>query len=119
MKLIVISIIIMIKITIYQNHSRQYLGFCCNGHAEYAEYGEDIVCAAVSVLVLNTLNAIEAFTSEKFDSRTEQKNGLIDIRFRQPAGHDAELLLKTMVLGLQDIQRNYGTDYSFLLFKEV
>lgn len=109
----------MITVTIYQNHSGQYKGFHCIGHAQYAAYGEDIVCAGVSVLVINTLNAIEAFTQETFDAKTDQKSGLIDIRFRQSIGHDAKLLLDTMILGLQDIQDKYGTDYSFLTFKEV
>lgn len=109
----------MITITIYQNQAKQYVGFHCIGHAEYAEPGEDIVCAGVSTLVINTLNAIETFTQESFDAETDRTSGLIDIHFHQPAGHDAQLLLDTMVLGLQDIQNNYGTDYSFITFKEV
>ncbi len=109
----------MITITIFQNQSGQYMGFHCIGHAEYAAYGEDLVCAGVSTLVINTLNAIEAFTQEVFDAETDQKSGLIDIRFRHPVKHDAKLLIDTMILGLQDIQDRYGADYSFLTFKEV
>lgn len=109
----------MIIITIYQNKQGQYTRFSCIGHAEYADAGKDIVCAGVSVLVLNTVNAIDAFTEEAFDADTDQASGLIDIRFRQPVGHDAKLLIDTMVLGLQDIQKNYGIDYSLLNFKEV
>ena len=55
----------------------------------------------------------------QFFTLTLQPNKKIDIRFERPVGHDAALLLDTMVLGLQDIQNNYGTDYSFLNFKEV
>lgn len=109
----------MISITIYQNKQKQYTGFTCIGHAGYASAGEDIVCAGVSVLVLNTVNAIEAFTEDKFDASAEQESGLIDIRFRHPVGHDTRLLLDVMILGLQDIQKNYGTKYSLLNFKEV
>lgn len=109
----------MIAITIYQNKQGQYTRFSCVGHAKYADAGEDIVCAGVSALVLNTVNAIDAFTDEAFEADTDQASGLIDIRFRQPVGHDAKLLIDTMALGLQDIQKNYGTDYSLLNFKEV
>ena len=109
----------MITITIYQNKQGQYTGFSCIGHAKYAEAGEDIVCAGVSALVLNTVNAINAFTEEIFEADTDQTSGLIDIRFQQPVGHDAKLLIDTMALGLHDIQKNYGTDYSLLNFKEV
>ncbi len=109
----------MIAITVYRNHSGQYKRIHCIGHAGFAQPGEDIVCAAVSVLVINTLNAIEAFTDESFDSETEAESGLIDVTFHCPGGHDAGLLLDTMVLGLQEIQDQYGTDYSLLTFKEV
>ena len=34
-------------------------GYDINGHAEYAEPGEDIICAAISVLAINTANSIE------------------------------------------------------------
>ncbi len=109
----------MITITIYQNHAGQCTGFRCIGHAEYAKPGEDIVCAGVSALVINTINAIEAFTEDKFDARTDQKTGLIEIRFCHPGTHDTQLLVNAMVLGLQDIQNNYGTAYSVLNFEEV
>ncbi len=109
----------MIAVTIYQNHSGQYVRIHCIGHAGFAKPGEDIICAAVSVLVINTLNAIEAFTNEVFETETDQASGLIDIRFQHPSSHDAKLLLDTMVLGLQAVQDQYGTDYTLLTFKEV
>ena len=109
----------MIKITIYRNSAKQYVRMRCIGHAGFAKAGEDIVCAGVSALVLNTLNAMEQLTDQAFDVKTDQKTGLIDARFLLPVGHDAKLLLDTLVLGLQDIQNQYGTNYSLLTFKEV
>ena len=44
----------MISVTVYKDKNNHYTGFRCDGHAEYAEPGEDIVCSAVSVLTLNT-----------------------------------------------------------------
>lgn len=109
----------MIKTTIYQDHAGQYTGFTCIGHAGFAAHGDDIVCAAVSVLVINTLNAVEAFTTDAFDAETDPDSGLIKVWFRHPVGHDGKLLLDTMVLGLQNIQEQYGTKYSRLTFEEV
>ena len=40
--------------------------FLLFGHAEYADAGEDIVCAGISVLVINTINALGMFTKEQF-----------------------------------------------------
>ena len=48
----------MIHVTIYENQKHEYTAFNCIGHAQYGEPGEDIVCAAVSVLVINTINSI-------------------------------------------------------------
>ena len=43
----------MITITVKKRNGN-YLEFVSKGHAGYAEEGQDIVCAAVSVLVINT-----------------------------------------------------------------
>ena len=109
----------MTKITIFQNQNDEYLAFSCLGHAGFADSGEDIVCAGISVLVINTINAIDEFTSEEVAVNQDEETGLISLRFSKPAGHDAELLMKSMVLGLQGIQNNYGNEYLILDFKEV
>ncbi len=51
----------MIHVTIYQNKKGEYTGFSATGHAGYAKAGEDIVCAAASVLMINTVNALEIY----------------------------------------------------------
>ena len=33
------------------------------------ENGQDIVCAAVSALIINTVNSLETFTKEKFQAK--------------------------------------------------
>ena len=48
----------MTKITIFRNQDQAFLGFDCLGHAGYAEEGEDIVCAGISALVINTINSL-------------------------------------------------------------
>ena len=35
-----------------------------NGHAGYAEEGQDIICAAVSALIVNTVNSVETLTED-------------------------------------------------------
>ena len=65
----------MTKITIYRNENREVERFSCTGHAGYAEYGNDIVCASISVLVINTINSIETFTSTDFICEAEEGVG--------------------------------------------
>ena len=42
----------------FKKEQGQYKSFQIEGHAEYAEEGEDIICAAVSALVINTAISI-------------------------------------------------------------
>ena len=109
----------MIEIAIYRNRDNLYTGFDCMGHAEYADAGEDVVCAGVSALVINTINSIGCFTKEKFSVGTEEESGKIVFRLEAPSEHDSYLLLQSMVLGLQGIMNQYGNEYVALDFEEV
>ena len=109
----------MTKITVFQNQNQEFVGFECLGHAGFADEGEDIVCAGISALVITTVNALGMYTSEKFKTEEDERSGKIALHFRSPAGHDAELLIKSMILGLQGIQNTYGNEYLILNFREV
>lgn len=67
----------MIQITFHKTRTGDYQGFTCSGHAGYAAYGEDIVCAAVSALVINTINSLEEITGEEMEVTAEENSGLI------------------------------------------
>ena len=86
-------------------------GFCSEGHAGYARHGKDIVCAAVSALVMNTMNSIHSFTSDVFDYKEDEKKGMIDFRIVSEPSPETKLLLKSLILGLQGIQEEYGEKY--------
>ena len=106
----------MITVTIYKD-SGQYSRFTVEGHAGYAQEGFDIICSAVSVLTLNTVNSIEAFTEDDFSA--EEKNGFLTCQFKSRPSSKTELLMDSMVLGITDIQNNYGKQYIRLICKEV
>jgi len=101
----------MIKISIYKNAEGIYTGFKSIGHAGFAHKGQDIVCAAVSVLVINTINSIETFTSDKFQMNSDEESGLIEFRVLTQISNESILLLKSLVLGLQGIIEDYGHEY--------
>lgn len=112
----------MTKVTIQKTTHGEYLGFTCKGHAGYAQAvgtDRDIVCAAVSVLVINTLNAMEAFTDARFQTDSDEKKGLIRCRFQETPGEKAKVLLDAMVLGLTEISREYGDSFCKLKVEEV
>ena len=106
----------MIEITVFTKRD-EYVGIESRGHAGYAEAGKDIICAAVSALMINTVNAIEAFTNDKFSC--EQQDGYLEFHLPGATGEKSELLIKALVMGLTGIQENYGEKYIKIDFKEV
>ena len=102
----------MIKVTVYQNQDDVIYGFYMEGHAGFAEFGSDIVCSAVSALVINTMNSIDKFTDDKFDESVHKKDDVVSFFIvSKPVSTSAELLLKSLVLGLGAIQSEYGKKY--------
>ena len=94
-----------------------YEEFISKGHAGYAEAGQDIVCAAVSVLVINTVNSLEKFTDDKFD--VQEKDGFVSIHFRNNLSERAMLLMDSLLLGLTEIAGSYNNRYLTVKVKEV
>lgn len=110
----------MIEATIYRKDGK-ICAFQITGHAGYAKRGEDIVCAAASVLTLNTVNAIEEFTEIPYRYEAdEKKGGFLKVVFpiEGMADHDVQLLLKTLEMGLSEMQKEYNR-YLTLIYKEV
>ena len=107
----------MIKFTVYENKAGEIVGFDCSGHARYAEEGHDIICAAVSVLIINTINAIEKFTEDAFKADQDEKKG-IWLRVENP-GEKSTLLLNSLVLGMEGIIKDNDGEYIKIIFKEA
>ena len=109
----------MTEITIYHEQNQDIEGFRCTGHAGYDVAGQDIVCASISVLTINTINAIETFTSCSFTCEVDEELGDIEVHFPEGITQEAALLVDTMILGLKAIQNDYGNEYIILDFEEV
>ena len=102
----------MIRVNVFRNKTGDICGFRLKGHADFAEAGSDIVCSAVSVLTINTINCIELFTKAEFECSTdEKKGGYLSFALKDEKGgadREAQLLLKAMLNGLGDIEKEYG-----------
>ena len=108
----------MIEVTVYQNTDGKKSGFSSVGHAGSAEYGSDIVCASISVLAINTQNAIEKFCQDKFLQDFDDKTGYMKFRIKGTPSHDASLLLAAAYLGFENIAEEYDT-FVTMKIKEV
>ena len=107
------------QVTIFRNRENAYLGFACTGHAGYDVYGRDIVCAGISALVLTTIESLDRLTGDACRYDMDAESGDIEFRFAEPAGHDAALLMQSMILGMEGIQASYGKEFLDLAYEEV
>ena len=101
----------MIKVTAKKNADGIYNRVCLKGHAGYAECGFDIICSAVSVLVINTVNSIEQFTEDAFVVEQDEKTDRFEFYITSDISHETELLMKSLILGLQGIEEEYGNEH--------
>ena len=74
-----------------------------SGHADFANYGEDVVCSAISAVVFGSLNSLVEFG-------LNEKNIQIDeafIRIESNMEYDINLICKNMIIQLETIQGSY------------
>lgn len=109
----------MTAITVFF-HSGRLIGFDARGHTGYAESGEDIVCAAVSGITQTA--AMGVLELAECPAEFEIKDGRLCLRIVDSSTAQqrerAELILRTMLLGLRSVQRDYS-DYLKLIEREV
>ncbi|MEI2666082.1 ribosomal-processing cysteine protease Prp [Rossellomorea sp. LJF3] len=88
-------------------HNENICGFTVKGHALFADYGEDIVCASVSTLTIGTINSIMRICKEEVE--IEKDDGLIGIHLSSTleSSIEAQTLMKSMLYNLQDIEEQY------------
>ena len=55
----------MTEISFYITEDDKFFGFEAEGHAGYARFGKDIVCAAVSALTATFINSVDELTDSK------------------------------------------------------
>lgn len=106
----------MITVTVFKKNG-EYTGFRAKGHADYAEEGSDIFCAAVSVLTIHTANAIAQIAGANVES--EERDGFLSCSFPAELGHDGTVLMDAMVMSLRQISESSGKPYVRLNIKEV
>lgn len=109
----------MIRVTIYNDSEKNPKGFRLEGHAGYAEHGHDIVCAAVSALAVNAVNSIETFAEDSFQGESDDTKGMMEFEFTGQVSAESRVLLKSLILGLENIRDEYGTEFIKILFREV
>ena len=107
----------MTTITITKSSNDTYKSIECLGHAGFAEYGNDIVCSAISVLTINLINSIDKLTDDKISVDQNEDDGYISISFENEPSKEADLLLRSFELGIDSIFREYGKKFLNIKFR--
>ena len=112
----------MITAIIKQSEAGAYKGFDISGHALFSQAmktEKDVVCASVSVLVINTINVLEELTDLGFSYEADENKGSITCSFEDNLNEKERFLLDAMVFGLENISKQYGKKFLRLEFEEV
>ena len=109
----------MTKAVIERTGDGHYRSFFCSGHTGYAQEGEDIVCAGVSAIVINTVNCLEDLLHEPIGYDYDEETGSISCVFTGVPSEKAAFLIDAMINGLEWIRKTYGEKYLDYEIKEV
>ncbi len=88
----------MIKVNVKPTH------ITIKGHAEYENYGKDIVCSSVSSIVTTTVNAILIFGKKTIDYKVCEGLVVIDIIEQDDT---TKKLIDNMLNLLTELSTNY------------
>lgn len=95
----------MVKITIDKDAEDNIIGYNATGHSDYAERGQDIVCAAVSTLLQTALLGLTRLADSKATFRIT--DGKMNVKLVEKPTHDSNLILECMKIGLIEIENAY------------
>ena len=101
------------------NEDNCYKAFEYYGHAGYARHGKDIVCAALSILAFTTIESLEKLGGDKISYDSDEKIGLIRCTFCDKPSDASNILIDSMIIGLRQIQEQYGNKFIEIIFEEV
>lgn len=107
--------IILVHVNILKKtiESRIY-GYEVLGHADYDDYGYDIVCASISTLIFTAINSLESVAKYKENELNIKmaENGYMF--FSLPVDDNntrlniANIILETTFIGLNSLEEEYG-----------
>jgi uncharacterized protein YsxB (DUF464 family) len=73
-----------------------------SGHALFADYGNDIVCASVSTLSILASNLVEQWSKVQ----TDIKSGYLELNIKEP-NEATEKVMQVIITALKDLIKQY------------
>lgn len=104
----------MIKVIIETDRFGNILSYEMSGHAGYGLRGDDIVCAAASVLgytALRSLVEVAGVSEESLDYEVNHKDGYLRVNLESELHNDnssdIQIILKTYNVGIRSMIESY------------
>lgn len=108
----------MIKVRITRMNQR-IVGFIVKGHADYDEYGKDIVCAGVSAITVGGLNAIaKAYNNDLTKFKVDMSEGYTSLNILDIENSGVQTILETLEIQFKTIEETYSK-YIKIIEQEV
>ncbi len=111
----------MTNVKIFRNKNGDILKYEVSGHADYDDHGRDILCAAVSVLSQTTilaLNKVCKINENDIEFCIDEKTGYLEVAIskglKAEQRNNANIVLETMVVGLEDLATQYPKHISLM-----
>jgi uncharacterized protein YsxB (DUF464 family) len=103
----------MLDVTFYRDSRNRLSSIFATGHASFAEYGEDIVCAAVSAILQAARLGLQAYAGLELD--VTQTAGEMHLRWPESARDQeaVQAIVTTAELSVEQIARQFPKHVRF------
>jgi len=109
----------VVRVMIFRSNT-EVIGYEIKGHSGFAEAGQDIVCAAVSVLTQTGANALEKVAGLQPEIQVE--DGYLQVmlpeNLQESEREQAKTIFGTILVGLEEVAEAYPR-YVKLKYREV
>lgn len=99
----------VVKITKKDGHIREVM---CDGHTNYGEYGEDVVCAALSSVVQTAALGLMSVAGINIFLEREETKGYLKMIIPEEISElqtiQADAILETMLCGISDLYQGFS-----------
>ena len=96
----------MTHVDVKRNGVGQIVECHFQGHAGAAPYGEDIVCAAISMLSQTSILGLHEVAQQTMEYQME--DGELHILLSEPINESGQAILETMLIGIKNVADQYS-----------
>ena len=88
----------------YEVKDGSYLSLDVKGHAEYGEYGKDLICASVSSILFGFMNALDELQENVEIKQSENRITVVD----HSGSSIVQDYFELVIIQLKTIEESYG-----------